>query len=191
MDPKDDPALHQGRSRSRPFVPGELNAHIYLSCKLHRVPDRAELKGTVKAPKSLRTAITDLIASAQAQLPHHTLYSLLETPTPSQKAGELHISITHPLPLRRSQVDPLRVELAAALKAWARTRQVENIKCSLAGVPTIYYNGKATGGDGKGGRAFLALRVGAGAVEARPGVECRIALMSSLTRSSKRWYIQY
>jgi len=119
----------------------------------------------VRAPRSLRTAIADLIASAQEDIPRHTVYNLLETPTPSQKAGELHISITHPLPLRRSQVDPLRLELSSALKVWARKRHVESIKCSLAGVPTVYYNWKATGGEGNGGRAFMALRVGAGAAE--------------------------
>ena len=119
----------------------------------------------MKAPKSLRTALTDLIARAQGEVPRHTIYNLLETPTPSQKAGELHISITHPLPLRRSQVDPLRIELTTALKSWARTMHLESIKCSLSGTPTVYYNGKATGGEGSGGRAFLALRVGAGASE--------------------------
>jgi hypothetical protein len=119
----------------------------------------------VKASKSLRTALADLIASVQKELSRHTIYNLLETPTPSQKAGELHISITHPLPLRRSQVDSLRVELTSALKSWASTRRIESVKCSLAGVPTVYYNGKVTGGEGKGGRAFMALRVGAGAGE--------------------------
>ena len=34
VDPKDDAALHQGRTRSRPYTPGELNAHIYLSRKI-------------------------------------------------------------------------------------------------------------------------------------------------------------
>lgn len=119
----------------------------------------------MKAPKSLRTALTDLIARAQEDVPRHTIYNLLETPTPSQKAGELHISITHPLPLRRSQVDPLRIELTTALKSWARTSRLESITCSLSATPTVYYNGKVTGGEGSGGRAFLALRVGAGATE--------------------------
>lgn len=31
----------------------------------------------------------------------------------------------------------------------------------------MYYNGKATGGEGSGGRTFLALRVGAGSSEVR------------------------
>ena len=163
VDPGDDPSQHQGRKRSRAYVPGELNAHIYLSCRLLTIQDRAEV--SVKAPKPLRTALTDLAAQAQGELPRHTIHNLLETPTPSQKAGELHISITHPLPLRRSQVDPLRVELTSGVKSWARTRHLENIKCSLSGTPTVYYNGKATGGEGSGGRAFLALRVGAGAAE--------------------------
>lgn len=126
---------------------------------------RGRTKVLVKAPKALRTALADLITSAQTELPRHTIYNLLETPTPSQNSGELHISITHPLPLRRSQVDPLRIELTTALKSWARTRGIESLKCSLSGSPTVYYNGKATGGEGSGGRAFLALRVGAGAAE--------------------------
>ena len=33
VDPGDDPSQHQGRKRSRAYVPGELNAHIYLSCR--------------------------------------------------------------------------------------------------------------------------------------------------------------
>jgi hypothetical protein len=147
----------------------------------------------VKAPKSLRTVISDLVAHAQSHLPSHVIHSLLETPTPSQQAGELHISITHPLPLRRSQVDPLRIELIAALQTWARTRRVENMRCSLAGIPSVYYNGKATGGEGKGGRAFLALRVGAGAVEVSFPlfIPTWASLICSLIRSLRKSFIQY
>lgn len=147
----------------------------------------------MRAPKSLRTAISDLVTHAQTRLPDHVIHSLLETPTPSQKAGELHISITHPLPLRRSQVDPLRVELTSALKSWARNRGIESMKCSLAGIPSVYYNGKATGGEGRGGRAFLALRVGAGATEVRSLIRSRAIrqLTYSSTRSSRRSFIRY
>jgi hypothetical protein len=35
VDPGDDPSLHQGRTRSRAYVSGELNAHIYLSRQFH------------------------------------------------------------------------------------------------------------------------------------------------------------
>jgi len=41
VDPGDDPSQHQGRTRSRAYVPGELNAHIYLSCGFAH---KAELK---------------------------------------------------------------------------------------------------------------------------------------------------
>lgn len=122
----------------------------------------------MKAPRGLRNAIGELVKYAQDKVLAHTLHSLLETPTLSQKAGELHISITHSLPLRRDQVESLRIDLTTALEKWSRTRGIRDFKCSLAGSPTVYYNGKATGGEGGGGRAFIALRVGAGSTEVWP-----------------------
>lgn len=119
----------------------------------------------MKISTSLRRALDELVAVAQTKLPGYTLHSLLATPTPSQKAGELHVSLTHPLPLRASQVEPFRAELSDNLRRWSRSTALSSFKCSLAGRLSVYYNGKATGGEGAGGRAFMALRLGAGARE--------------------------
>lgn len=57
------------------------------------------------------------------------------------------------------------------MSTWAQARArcdqgaVWPFHCSLAGTVRVYHNGQAGGGEGKGGRAFMALRVGAGSSE--------------------------
>ncbi|KAK4687613.1 U6 snRNA phosphodiesterase, partial [Tremellales sp. Uapishka_1] len=133
--PKDDPELHQGRSRSRPYVQGDYNAHIYLDLRI---------------PKSLCDLVDELIRKAELLLPSpETLH-----PFPS-----LHISLTHPLPLRRSQIPAFQSDLTSAL------RGLPPFRLSLSSQVRHYQNGKKYGGEGSGGRGFLALRVGAGHTE--------------------------
>ncbi|WVQ94633.1 hypothetical protein IAU59_001713 [Kwoniella sp. CBS 9459] len=152
--PKDDPALHQGRSRSRPYVDGDYNAHVYLSLSL---------------PAPLRAILDEYLAALQSLLKDHTIHSSLES---------LHISLTHPLPLRRHQIVPFRDSLTARLRAQG------SFRLSLVGDTKVYHNGSQIrsmghaaghgGGIGGGGgdhsgrsgsRAFFALRTGAGSVE--------------------------
>ena len=122
----------------------------------------------MKISKALKKELETLIQDAQRHFPDHVLHSLLSTPTPSQTAGELHVSLTHPLPLRVSQVDEFRTELSRITKRWATRTKMTSIRVSLAGKVSVYYNGKATGGEGTGGRAFMALRLGAGSTEVSP-----------------------
>ncbi|RXK41326.1 hypothetical protein M231_01476 [Tremella mesenterica] len=101
----------------------------------------------------------------------------------------LHISLSHPLGLRRSQIATFLSELSKAVKDVKKTiqpmtRSTSNIssshetsemggdekvklRLSLAGNIKVYYNGKKTGGQGDGGRTFFALRLGAGDPELR------------------------
>ncbi|KJE01599.1 hypothetical protein I311_04761 [Cryptococcus gattii NT-10] len=74
----------------------------------------------------------------------------------------LHISLTRPVPLRRHQIQPFRDELAS------RLGQICAFKLSLVGAVNSYYN-EVTGGGSN--RAFLALRVGAGASELKKIVD--------------------
>ncbi|KAK6907250.1 hypothetical protein I203_101240 [Kwoniella mangroviensis CBS 8507] len=133
--PKDDRSLHQGRRRTRPYVDGDYNAHVYLS---------------LKSSSGFRAVLEGILRSIQDELPNHTIHSLLSS---------LHISLTHPLPLRRDQILPFRNSLAGRLKT------VHKFKLSFASEMKIYYNRLSGGEEGNGGRAFVALRVGAGANE--------------------------
>ncbi|OXG15039.1 hypothetical protein C367_05703 [Cryptococcus neoformans Ze90-1] len=134
--PKDDPSLHQGRMRSRPYVDGEYNTHVYLSLSI-----------SWKLSKILETIIAQLPPSP------NPIHSLLPN---------LHISLTRPVPLRRHQIQPFRDELAS------RLGQICPFKLSLVGSVKAYYN-EVTGGGSN--RAFLALRVGAGARELKKIVD--------------------
>ena len=122
----------------------------------------------MKISKKLRIELDNLIQETQKRLPDHVIHSSLSTPTPSQTAGELHVSLTHPLPLRISQVDDFRTELSRSISQWSTRNSVTSIRTSLAGWTSVYFNGRATGGEGTGGRAFMALRLGAGSSEVRP-----------------------
>ncbi|WWC68721.1 uncharacterized protein I206_102655 [Kwoniella pini CBS 10737] len=132
---KDDPSLHQGRKRTRPYVDGEYNAHVYLSLSI---------------PSSLRKVLEEILTSLQDQIPNHEIYSLVSS---------LHISLTNSLPLRRHQIIPFRNELTNRLKS------IGKFKLSFTSEIKVYYNRLTSGEEYSGGRAFLALRVGAGAFE--------------------------
>ncbi|KAE8539737.1 hypothetical protein D1P53_003673 [Cryptococcus gattii VGV] len=134
--PKDDPSLHQGRTRSRPYVDGEYNTHVYISLSI-----------SLELSKILKTIIAKLPPSPS---PIHALLP------------NLHISLTRPVPLRRHQIQPFRDELASGLG------QTCAFKLSLVGSVNPYYN-EVTGGGSN--RAFLALRVGAGASELKKIVD--------------------
>ncbi|WVW80048.1 hypothetical protein I302_102021 [Kwoniella bestiolae CBS 10118] len=133
--PKDDPSLHQGRRRTRPYVDGEYNTHVYLSLSI---------------PTGLRMILEEVLKAIQDELPTHTMHSLLSS---------LHISLTHPLPLRRHQIIPFRNALTD------RLRTGDKFRLSFASEIKVYYNRLEGGEEGSGGRAFVALRVGAGAKE--------------------------
>ncbi|TYJ59182.1 hypothetical protein B9479_000171 [Cryptococcus floricola] len=94
--PKDDPSLHQGRTRSRPFVDGEYNTHVYLSLAI---------------PPLLLSTLKELLSSFPSTT--NPLHPLLP---------DLHISLTRPLPLRRHQTksftDDLKAKFAKEVPAF-------------------------------------------------------------------------
>jgi hypothetical protein len=71
------------------------------------------------------------------------------------------------------------MEIRSGIAAWVSRKEVPpgdhgrngrkpaGLKCRLAGAVSVYYNGLATGGEGKGGRGFLALRTEAGSTMVR------------------------
>ncbi|KLT41479.1 hypothetical protein CC85DRAFT_119336 [Cutaneotrichosporon oleaginosum] len=139
-----NPSAHQGRRRSRPFVDGDYYAHVYLE---------------LDVSLSLRRAIDAALAEAGSISPQE-VHALLPA------NGKLHVSVSHPLPLRRDAVETFPHTLAAALRSTGR------FALSLAGAPVVYFN--TLGGPSRaagrgtptpGARAFLGLRVGAGAKE--------------------------
>ncbi|WVQ78733.1 hypothetical protein IAT38_000820 [Cryptococcus sp. DSM 104549] len=136
--PKDDPTLHQGRTRTRRYVDGEYNTHVYLSLPI---------------PSPLLAELNALLAA----LPPSS------NPVHSLIPNGLHISLTRPIPLRRDQITAFRSALSKQLG------NVKGFRLSLAGGLKTYHN-EGEGG-GHGGRAFLALRVGAGAGELKSILE--------------------
>ena len=120
---------------------------------------------SVQLPEPLRDALESLIRRARGLCPGHELYSLLTNPQASDgvqgKSQSLHISLTHPLALRRSQIGTFRDDLSVRLA----TSGIQPFTSSLAPGVRVYFNGRRYGGQGIGGRAFLALRLGAGSVE--------------------------
>jgi hypothetical protein len=82
--------------------------------------------------------------------------------------GKLHVSLSHPLPLRRDAAKSFPPAVARALAG------AGPFALSLAGTPVVYYNtlggpsrAAGRGSPAPGARAFLGLRVGAGARELR------------------------
>ncbi|KAL1410338.1 hypothetical protein Q8F55_004346 [Vanrija albida] len=129
----DDPSAHQGRRRARPYTEGDYYAHIY-----------AELP----VPPALGRALGAVLDELRAELPDYTLHAILG-PEPA-----LHVSLSHPLPLRRGLAAALAPELAAAVRGVG----VGEVTLSLAAL---------AGYANTAGRAFAALRVGAGAAALR------------------------
>jgi hypothetical protein len=137
----------------------------------------------VVLPKALHDVLTELIDSTRSLVPNHVIHSFL-LPATSAAASNvpggrpvtgrlpLHISLTHPLPLRRSQIRSFRDDLAHRLGGrgglgglGAGMTEGLGFRLSLAQRVSGYVNGRRYGGEGVGGRAFLALRVGAGSKE--------------------------
>lgn len=168
----DDPSKHQGRTRSRPFVEGEYNAHLFLSCGHigFRRSDWADLlTWIVPVSRAFGKMIDDILDDTRQACSGHTLHSNL-APLSNAEASDdqeekradrylpLHVSLTHPLPLRRSQIDTFRLDVQQAIKRLS----LAPFRLSFAGQVTGYVNGRRTGGEGSGKRAFLALRTSAG-----------------------------
>lgn len=193
-----NPAAHQGRLRARPFVDGDYYAHVYVELEvpsaLGRVIDQivSEARKTGErvhslldepAPSTSSSAATSASSSPQPQ-PQPGPSSPTPPPPPlrppvsaARRWRPLHVSLSHPLPLRRDARDTFRTAVARALASSGA------FKLSLAGEPVVYYNaprsacsdradkpGDASRQAGRGrptagARAFLGLRVGAGARE--------------------------
>ena len=87
--------------------------------------------------------------------------------TTSTGPRDLHVSLTHPFPLRRSQIESFAADLTQRLLSSSSRISNGPFQLSFAGGLKMYYNGVKTGGQGTGGRAFLAFQVGAGHPEVR------------------------
>lgn len=152
--PPDDPSKHQGRTRSRPYVDGDYYTHVYIALEL---------------PPAFCQTLLELVDETRRLCPHITLHSFLESrgPPGGDEADDaaLHVSLTHPLPLRRSQIDAFGTEVAAALR---QAPDEGELRLSLVSHVKVYFNGKRFGGEGSIGRAFMALRLGAGAQRVSP-----------------------
>lgn len=143
----------------------------------------------MQLPSALRATLNEILATLpqpKSKRPVHPLYP--------RSDPALHISLSQPLALRRSQISSFKDELASRLRSRTSTstntsaKRVESgvrpFRLSLAGRIKVYYNTlkpstssasarsdsntghKAeVGVEASGGRAFMALRVGAGTTD--------------------------
>lgn len=97
--PHDSPALHQGRTRTTPHVPGHWPSHVYLEWH---------------PPAPIHAELTALLASLRAALPpgvevHNFLTSDLGAPLP------LHVSLSRPIVLTTGEKEGFLEEVVAAV----------------------------------------------------------------------------
>jgi hypothetical protein len=99
--PVDDPALHQGRTRSTPFVEGQWAAYVYVPV-------------IIEATSPLRALLAEILRTTHESVP--ALHSIPEdTVDAPRKRIELHVSLSRPIYLRAHQ----RAELIQSVKAIA------------------------------------------------------------------------
>jgi hypothetical protein len=96
----DNPALHQGRIRTKPHVEGQFAAHVYVSLVVER-------------RSSLQKLVDEAIGNARTLVPTLTAFWAQEEHV---KKHELHISLSRPTYLRAHQ----REDLKKAVKALSK-----------------------------------------------------------------------
>lgn len=96
----DNPALHQGRIRTKPHVEGQFAAHVYVSLIIER-----------RSP--LHNLLDEFLNSAKSLAPTLTTFWSQEEQI---KKRELHISLSRPTYLRAHQ----REDLKKAVKSLSR-----------------------------------------------------------------------
>lgn len=117
--PKDNPALHQGRIRSRPRIEGQYAAYVYVPIKLTTASSLyALLRKAIKHAKTIVPII-------------HPIGVSIDSDADSQRPDderELHISLTRPIYLRAHQ----RKEFELAIRNIAKlhSRYAQHIFCT-------------------------------------------------------------
>lgn len=123
----------------------------------------------VKPSRKLESVLLNIINRARDLCPGYTLHPLgfhsdasssSSAGVTNNRASRLRISLTHPHPLRRDQLDSFRGSISRAIRV--PLTPLAPLRLSFAGELSAYVNGKKYGGEGAGGRAFLAVRLAAG-----------------------------
>jgi hypothetical protein len=91
--PIDNPALHQGRTRTTSHVDGNWAAHVYVSIAIAR-------------SHALYSLLETVVIEAQRRVP--TFRSFMSDQNDKKHQLELHISLTHPFFIRAHQKEELR-----------------------------------------------------------------------------------
>ncbi|PPR07102.1 hypothetical protein CVT24_010938 [Panaeolus cyanescens] len=130
--PVDNPALHQGRTRSTPHVEGQFAAHVYVTLSL-------------ATNSRLKQLVQSILTDAKKDVP--TIHETWQV-DPSDKKPELHISLSRPIFLWANQ----REELRLAVKQLAKKNKPFVV--SFATLSELTNDEKS--------RTFLAMEVGAG-----------------------------
>ncbi|KIP03737.1 hypothetical protein PHLGIDRAFT_25955 [Phlebiopsis gigantea 11061_1 CR5-6] len=101
--PVDNPALHQGRTRSNPHVEGQWASYVYVPLKVAR-------------GSALDTLLGDIFRRAQMLVP--TIHSIWDNGDDNGKERELHISLTRPVYLRAHQRDEFKTAVRTICRAY-------------------------------------------------------------------------
>ncbi|KAF8630831.1 hypothetical protein AX17_005190 [Amanita inopinata Kibby_2008] len=135
--PVDNPALHQGRTRTHPHVDGQHATHVYISLR-------------VKKRSAMCQLLRDVLADAKKSVPSLKEILQLEGEDDASKNQELHVSLSRPIYLRAHQ----REDFKRDIKQIARRHKPQVFPLSFA-VFSELINDERT-------RTFLTIEVGAG-----------------------------
>lgn len=172
----DNPEQHGGRVRARPFVDGDYYAHVYVERELKA----ADVELTTVDVSDELSSILDKLGQAVEDELGVRVHSLLSSSEPTvedtaesedgelpttrrtkrgwrkmEQTPALHVSLSHPLPLRR----PLSQNFPGLVAQTLRDTPAFSV--GLAWPPKVYNNAPKHGPK----RAFLALRTSAGTRE--------------------------
>ncbi|KAG7293207.1 hypothetical protein NEMBOFW57_003253 [Staphylotrichum longicolle] len=142
---RDDPALHQGRTRQNPHVPGNWPSHIYIEWH---------------PPAAVHALLADLLASLQAEAAEEEITSLLQSDLAAPQP--LHISLSRPLALPSEAKDAFLRDVARA------TRESGVAAFALACTRAEWHR------TAESGRSFLVLRVESSSSSSNGGVAAAV-----------------
>ncbi|TFK48635.1 hypothetical protein OE88DRAFT_1713803 [Heliocybe sulcata] len=141
--PVDNPALHQGRVRTTPYIEGQYAAYVYVPVTLEPRSKLSKLVGKVYRDAKKSVPILQPMSSSSLDSG--------ESAFNSELPHELHVSLSRPIFLRAHQLD----ELKRAVKSIAASHSP--FTASFATFSNLT-NDERT-------RTFLTLEIGAGHTE--------------------------
>ena len=115
---KDDPSLHEGRSRTIPHIEGNWPSHVYIECKRSTNScgpgaDYCTGRPDSRTAEALESIIMKLAAYSGSSTEKSGVKSLLKSPLGTN--APLHVSLSRSLSLTGEQKEPFIKRLETAL----------------------------------------------------------------------------